>query len=332
MTLETNQEVRFVTSVYGKKYGGMLLALLYSIYTSNPKAKATIFWSDVTQSTRLLEKVFPQFDFIDIDHPVRGTFINRIAHKTVLWAEAARQCVGENLVFVDVDMLVRKDIYPFFKEPFDIAFTCKDGEIYPINTGTFLARSSNAVIQFFELWERETKKITEDDVLRRRATNHDFPYGAPDQMAFYEMIKYEQGKRQYRVRVGEEALTCVGFPCEILNETNSVPITEDVAILHYKGGWHDILLKGRNFTFRRTKEKSWEMYIFYIRTYQDAVRYVRKILNRSFSMRAFGIKRHIYLSEDLQEAPFLGYLFNLFEKSVTPVRMLYDRIHRKLSL
>lgn len=318
-----------MTSVYGKKYGGMLLALLYSIRVSNPKAKATIFWRDVSKTTRLLEQVFPEFEFINISHSIKGIFIDRIAHKTVLWAEAARRHVGENLIFVDVDMLVRKDIQPFFKESFDIAFTYKDNEVYPINTGTFLTKSTKGIEEFFNNWKEETARITHDPELLRQATTQLYPYGAPDQMAFYTMIGYEKGKVEYTVSLSGGTLRCKGFPCELLNETNSVPISEDVSILHYKGGWHDILLDAGDFTIRRPKEKSWEMYVFYMSMYQQAVVHAEKMLHTKISPRAFGIKRHFYLSYDLKESQFLRSVFIVLEKIMMPVRVFIDRVQRK---
>ena len=329
---QNTHNLRFVTSVYGEKYGGMLLALLYSIHTSHPKAKATIFWRDVTPATRLLEKAFSEFDFIDISHPIDGTFISRIAHKTVLWAEAARRHAGENLIFVDVDMLVRKDVEHFFSEDFDLAFTYKDSEIYPINTGTFLTRGTATTAAFFDRWEKETKKIMQDKELLRRATIHDFPYGAPDQMAFYEMIQYQKGKKRYQVTIEGTQLSCAGFPCEMLNETNSVPITETTAIIHYKGGWHNILLNGRGFTFRRPRGASWEMYFFYIKTYEDAVRYVSDVLGQTFSIKKFGVKKHFYLSKKLRVSNLLRVIFDLWQKVMGPVYVVYDRARRKLSV
>ena len=60
MTRSTSgKPLRFVTSVYGKKYAGMLLTLLYSIHVSNPDAKVTIFWQDVSKHIRRLKEAFP---------------------------------------------------------------------------------------------------------------------------------------------------------------------------------------------------------------------------------------------------------------------------------
>ncbi len=326
---EEKPAIRFITSVYGKKYGGMLLSLLYSVTKSNPHARMSIFWEDISPATRHLEKVFPQFDFIDTAHGIHGDLIDRIAHKTLLWADAAHRYRGENLVFVDVDMLVLKDISHFFvEETFDLGFTYKDDEIYPINTGTFLARASEETEEFFTLWDKETHRIVNDAELRNKATSRSYPYGAPDQMAFFTMIGYEKGKTSYKVSVGTQTLVCSGFPCTLLNETNSKPITDAMHIIHYKGGWHSILLDGTDFTSRRPKKESWDMYQYYLRTATEALHVYRERSNAKATLRDIGIRFPWYLRSNVSEKPFMYTLFRVWQKCLEPLRSIMLRWSR----
>lgn len=322
--------MRFVTSVYGKKYGGMLLSLLYSVRQSNPNARMTIYWQDVASETLLLKKVFSEFDFVDTTHDVSYDLVNRIAHKTLLWADAAARHKHERIVFVDVDMLILKDLSGFFDDSFDIAFTYKD-EQYPVNTGTFLACGSTATEEFFKKWHSETKKILSDPLLRARATSSSYPYGAPDQMAFYTLIEFKRGSTEYAVTVGGKRLRCKGLPCELLNETNSRPLNDRMHIIHYKGGWHSILIDGTDFTPRRPKEDSWEMYLLYLKTYREALAYAAQRLGNRMPRKGFGITRPLYLNESLDVSPLLYTVFSFKEKALGPIRRLTMRMRRKIN-
>ena len=318
--------IRFVTSVYGKKYGGMLLNLLYSVVHSNPEAAITVFWQDVGDSIKDLKDAFPQVNFINTEKEMGVDSVSRIANKTQLWTEAALLYKGENLAFVDVDMLVLKDVSHFFVDKtFDVLFTYKD-EIYPINTGTVLIRASQKVVNFFTIWTQETMNILSDNELKKQATSRSYPYGAPDQMAFYRLLNFSLPQETYAV----SGLVIKGVPCALLNETNSKPVHTETHIIHYKGGWHSILIDGTDFTFRRPKPDSWEMYLLYLRTYKEAVAYVSKRLNKKFSNSSFGVTIPFYLDNDLCESKFLYAVFNLCERILVPVRKVIRFIRKRL--
>ncbi len=320
--------LRFVTSVYGKKYGGMLLTLLYSIHRSNPDATVTIFWQDVSPAVRSLERVFPRYTFIDTDYVVKGDIVKRISHKMLLWFEAVSRYPNEHLVFLDVDMLVRKNIGFVFDGSFDIAFTHKVGEVYPLNTGAFFAVASPATEAFFKRWYERTETIVNDPVLKRISSMREHHYGGPDQMALCELIKYVTGVESYRFAINDHELRAIALPCARFNETNSCPLRDETHIIHYKGGWHSILLDGTDFTSRRPKIASWELFIFYLSTYKEAVAFVVATLGTKASEDTLGIRIPFYLDAGLNESVFSYRIFKLYHKLMNPIRDLWARLSR----
>ncbi|MEK7579303.1 MAG: hypothetical protein AAB460_02100 [Patescibacteria group bacterium] len=332
MQKNEQEPIHFVTSVYGKKYGGMLLVLLYSISKSNPMARATIFWDDVTPRTRLLEKAFPQFEFVDTGTSIKGDFIERIANRPKFWTEAIRQHIGENFVFLDVDMLVRKDLRHFFEIPFDVAFTHKPGEVYPLNGGVYLMRASEAAAAFLEELNERTIHITNIPELREQSTTRAYPYGAPEQMAYWEMIAYDPSKADYTISTKGHPIRVHAFPCSLLNETNSKPITDEMHVIHYKSIWHDILLKGSDFNRRRTKQDSWEMYQLYLHTAQDALRLVTAVDPTINSIRDMGIVIPMYMRGDFSENAFVYRVFHLISNIQAYCRSVLVRGYQYLGL
>ena len=101
-----------------------------------------------------------------------------------------------------------------------------------------------------------------DPALMAVARSESQPYGHVDQMAFSETIGYERSTTEFIPQDcgGLKARAVDGY---ILNETRSVPIAPETRILHYKGGWHPILLDGHTFTRNRPMRAGWEMFTLY---------------------------------------------------------------------
>ncbi len=322
--------LHFVTSVYGKRYGGMLLNLLYSITHSNPGARVSIFWQDIDETVKVLTEVFPNATFINLSKDMGDDLVDRIANRIHLWGDIIRQNPSDHIVFLDVDMLVEKDISHFFTEySADVFFTYKD-EIYPINGGIALTRASESTAAFFNEWAKKTDVILADPSLKRMSISRQYPYGAPDQMALNQLIGYSRDKTIYTVTIDGFDISVHGIPCNTLNETNSCPITDDMHVIHYKGGWHSILLEGTDFTSRRPKSDSWEMYIHYLTTYRNACAYVRKQLGREASGKIFGVRVPFYLNSSLEESALLYRLFQIRESIRSPLRRVIRYAWKRL--
>ena len=150
-----------------------------------------------------------------------------------------------------------------FRSDDGILFTTRDG-VWPINGGIIGIRDPHdpAVTRFFRRWADRIAAIARDPALVAVARSEKHPYGHVDQMAFAQTIGYERDRRDFVVPEcnGLKARAVHGY---VLNETRSIPINPDTRILHYKGGWHPILLDGHTFTRHRPMRGGWEMFQLY---------------------------------------------------------------------
>lgn len=308
-------QYRFVTSVFGNanRYFGMLTALLFSIKETNPEASASILWEGMdSKRLSLLKGAFPEFEFIETHFEFSNDKIKLISSKTLLWEYASSLKMNEMLVFVDVDMLIVKNLSSIIlKDDFDVIFT-KKNELYPINTGMLVCRNNEKTHAFFELWKEKTKNILNDKVLFAQSGSRDFPYGGADQMALYQMLDFDFKKENYLLSLGGATINVKSMPCAVLNETNSTTISDYTHIIHYKGGWQLILIDGDCFTKNRPKKDSWEMYVYYLKTFLRAMRYVNKINVCDLNSNFFGIKVPFYIDTTTwQENTFLYFLYSI---------------------
>lgn len=187
--------MRFIISIFGSKHIGMLITNLYSIQESNPNAKISVLWEDISEKyINPVIKTFEKLSFIKTNVGFTNDPIKRIASKTIVWQMGADKYPNENLAFIDVDMIVLQDISHYFKQSFDIMFTYKN-EQYPINTGVILCGKTYKTQLFFEQWKNETLKILQNESDMKKASDSNYPYGAPDQMSFYQMIDYKRERQ-----------------------------------------------------------------------------------------------------------------------------------------
>jgi len=291
----------------------MLASLLFSIKETNPQASASIFWEEMdNKNLSLLKKSFPEFEFIETHFEFSNDIIRRISSKTLVWEYASRLKMNETLVFIDVDILVVKNISHIISQnDFDIIFT-KKNELYPINTGMMICKNNESTHAYFELWKDKTKNILNDAVLFAQAGSRDFPYGGADQMALHKILDFDIEKENYSLKIGAGIINVKAMPCSVLNETNSTTITEKTHIIHYKGGWQPILIDGYCFTKNRKKKDSWEMYVYYLKTFLRAVSFINEKNSCNLDRSFFGIRIPFYLNEATwQENKFLYFLYSV---------------------
>lgn len=319
-------QVVFGIAIYGERHLGMLLTNIFSIINCNPKAKIIVFWQDIDDKfIDILSKAFP-VEFFKTNFSFWQDSIKRISSKTVIWKLIAHHVFTQRykyLCLIDTDVLVIKDVSNYFNNYiFDILFTYKN-ERWSLNTGVLLIKVSQKSVNFFEEWENLTFSIINDKTLLKQSTSKRFPYGGADQMALYKMLGYVKGKKEYKIKIKKFIIDFNGIPCKELNETNSTKITNKTYIIHYKGGWQPILLEGKNFTKNRTKKDSWEMYILYLKTYINSVKFINRKLNSHYSLKTFKVKIPFYLTRDnLEERKILYYLYYLYHLPKTIMKLL----------
>lgn len=304
--------LRFVTSVYGQRHVNTLLPLLYSIERSNQDADISVYWEDIDARTvAMLKKTFPKVEFIETSFKFVPDVTKRISSKLLVWEFAAHRHLGEIVCFLDTDTLVIRSLADILKKKsFDMLITDEKGH-FPINSGVVLVRDSPKVAIFFTNWRKRTEEILSSPTLYAQANSRAWPYGGADQMALQQLLHYTFGTKRYLIPTGNgQTIRVETIPRRILNETESRPITHQTHIIHYKGGWRSILFEGGYFTRNRPKQASWAMYVYYIRTIQDAVGKVSKAMGREYTLQDFGFSVPFYLDpETLEEHPTLYWAF-----------------------
>jgi hypothetical protein len=323
------QKIRFITSAYGDAYIGFLLTNLFSIEASNPHAAITVYWQDISSSlTVSIQAAFPRVTFITTSFSFSTDIIERISSKTRIWAQACAEYPEAMLCFVDSDTLVLQDVRSAFTEDADIWFTEKDERV-PLNTGVLFAKTSPAVVSFFAEWKDQTLAIIKNKESFAEANSSKLPYGGADQMSLYKMIGYERGKKVYSCEAHKGQVIVRAHACSMFNETRSVPISEETHIIHYKGGWHPILLQGAGFSRNRPRLVSWEMYIHYLDSVDQVFAKMKK-MDPSFTMANMHIKYPWYMNKETKALrPMLYILFLIKDALYWGVRKL-KRLPKKI--
>jgi hypothetical protein len=314
------QTVRFIITIFGEKHIGMLITNIYSILQSNPGSHITVFWQDIEEHIiKAIMKSFENVLFFETNFDFTTDPIKKISSKTHLWGYAVQQYPNDYLCILDVDTLVIKGIQHFFDQDFDIIYTYKQGQ-FPLNTGVMLCKGSNYPF-FFKSWKEETFKIINNFKLYNKANSPQYPYGGADQMALFEMIQYKSDLQNYIITIKGKKLFIKGIPCKVLNQTNSHKITDTTHIIHYKGGWQLILLKGQNFTKHRSKNLSWEMYIKYIETFKKSLEYLINKTKIQYQPKDFNIIIPFYINTStFRENKYLYFIYSYYDRIRTKLR------------
>jgi hypothetical protein len=273
MLKSTNADLTFVTAIYGVQYLPFLAPHLCSVGRCYPTAIELVLWQDLPKhEVDLLSRAFPHCKFVQIKDPIEGDLNQKIPRRILCWHTACQLYPDNPLCFIDCDTLLVKPVGTFVTPDFDVLFTWKD-EPFPLNAGVLLVRNGLTGGTFFEEWAARTERIVTDPVALSRALAVS---GAGGQHALREIIGFVNYDGLFTRDVAGREVVFKGAPCRLLNETNCVPITGDTHVIHYKAGWHPILLHGQGFTEHRPEEKCREMYDFWMKTATEANRFVAR--------------------------------------------------------
>ena len=255
--------MQFVISSYGNRFAPFLAVSLRSLRHSHPGRTVTVLYDNMrTRTLQALQHQNPAARFVSVNVE-KGRSLDshkRTAGKMEHWSAVLEQLDpkdSEIAAFIDADMIVRGNLEPALPESFDFVFTAKPQEDVPINVGFVALRLSPATKAFVKEWSVLTARIAAD---APRLENAAKTMGAADQQALLDLMQNPAllGASDRSYPFGN--IRIVGMPCSLLNETNSVPLSAPALVLHYKGGWHKILLRDAPFSRHRPQEVSQEMY------------------------------------------------------------------------
>lgn len=266
----TRAEPHYIVCYFGAKYAPMLGVLLQSIADVKPRRRVVLLHFDTPADVLRMASSYPNVIALPVEKQAYPTAMAAALKPLIIADYLTSPILAGPAIVVDCDMLVRQDPFDLFRPGDGILFTTRDGA-WPINGGIIGMRDAldPAVSQLFHRWAHRIAEITRDPALVAIARSVKQPYGHVDQMAFAQIINYERGRKDFTI------LDCDGLNARavdgyILNETRSTPVNPETRILHFKGGWHPILLDGHTFTRYRPMREGWEMFKLYCDTHASA--------------------------------------------------------------
>jgi FkbM family methyltransferase len=260
-------KMRFITTVYGDSFLPLLWVHLQSIACYYPFNPVSIFYEDISLfEIKLLKMKFSDYEFIGgYDSIHEKDRKKRIALKLVYLSMACERYPNETLCILDCDTAICCNFSNLINNDFDVLYTWKN-EQFPLNTGVIILKSKSNVRKFMKRWLKLTEKIVANPAKLQVAMKLS---GGADQQAFLEILNVHDLDSITDREIDGEKVRFKGIACKYLNETNCVPITEDTHIIHYKSGWHSILLEKTPFTKNRPQESCKEMFDYWQRFYQE---------------------------------------------------------------
>ncbi len=158
----------------------------------------------------------------EIKRKIRSKSFASNTLKLKLWLEVLKN-TDDDVVFMDCDMIILKDISDAFKNHFDIGYTKRTGSRIPYNGGVVFVKNTPAAINFVELWKKINDKMYDDYTFHHKYRNK---YAGMNQAAFGYIM--ENGGYKAKLKP---------FRCDIWNSCveNWPKINEDTKIIHVKG-------------------------------------------------------------------------------------------------
>lgn len=263
---------RFVITVYGDKYAAFLGPTLQSITSAYPgSASGVVVWQDVRAGEiELLRRMFPTFEFVESAFPRGDDIMHAIPRKMYAWLHGAQIFKDQPVCFLDCDAVLVKPVDHLFDDSWDVLFTWKD-ELYPINTGVMMARRGELAAHVFAaMLPRIERMIRSKHELHVGVGSS----GAADQHALRELIGFCNYDRTFERTVSldgmDRRIRFRGVACEQFNQTNCRPMQPDLHVIHYKTGWHPILLEDAAFTAHRPEAQCAQMFRYWRDLEEDA--------------------------------------------------------------
>lgn len=258
----------YLTAVYGEKYLPMLMGFLHSLgQVREPESKTMVLWSQLpAHEIMILNKAYPWCEFIESPIILTGDYRRDIPFKVRLWSKALTMFPDAQVRFMDCDMVVTQSYGDVVEGDYDILFTAKNERV-PLNTGMIVANSSPEATFFFQQWLEGIEKCAKDDDSLSEAVACN---GSIDQHVLAQWLGSPPPQGISEVNVNGRTVRFKNVPCSVLNETNSKPITPEMRVIHYKAGWHPILLENKDFSKNRPEDTSLEMYNFWMDIFKRA--------------------------------------------------------------
>jgi len=262
--------------VYGDRHTPFVFTFLYSVTKTCPDTKIIIGYSDFSMvELNLLKISYPLVEFISLDHTnSKGlSHAANASQKVKTWFHLFELHTKENdqIIFLDIDTLMIKAPFEIFTSDFDLVLTRKKGK-WPLNSGVLFVRKNANTQTIFHNWLILTNKIISSMHLNSQA---EVSYGGADQDALIQALGVSKciidfNTHTYTYKYLKSIVKIKFVNCEEYNQTESAKITPLTKIIHYKAGWHKILIDGARYTKNRPRSSSFEFHQIWKNCYTQA--------------------------------------------------------------
>jgi hypothetical protein len=274
-----------LSCVYGSNHVPFVHTFLYSVTNASPESQIFIGYCDFPEIERkLLQVAYPTVNFVNqavADVPT-SSHAGQASKKTKLWLELLENhvSIGDNALFMDIDTIMIDSPFKSFHEIQDLALTRKLGK-WPLNSGVIFVKKSLATVDFFQHWHESTQKILGSRLHNRES---ELSGGGADQFSILQLLDIQESIKDtniHKIFVSRFDLTVSFLSCDEFNQTESVPLAENVKIIHYKAGWHKILLANSKFTRNRPATTSRELCNLWQGLYLKSKSHLYRSINES---------------------------------------------------
>jgi hypothetical protein len=253
-----------LSCVYGNKHTPFVHTFICSVLENCSSAQIVIGYSNFPEfELRLLEVTYPEVIFTQVNMSLEtlSTHAANASKKTHIWRELLEHQVsnGDRALFMDIDTIMLGSPFEVFNSSEDIFVTRKSGK-WPLNTGVIFVKKMPSTLELFQNWHDKTETIISSRNLNREAEKMS---GGADQYSLMELLQIHEAIRDTAKQdafSSKFTLRIKFLNCSQYNETESVPFTKDLRIIHFKAGWHRILLSESKYTKNRPAKTSAEFH------------------------------------------------------------------------
>jgi hypothetical protein len=166
----------------------------------------------------------------DMDESASEPLAAHNTEKLRRWRDAVHEHEG-NIVFLDADTLVLKDLAPAFQGDFDLSLTTRPGT-KRINAGVVFVKANANSRRFFDRWVEENDRIMSNPAMLADAL---LKHGGVNQASLLELLNQSHGS------------TIAELPCKIWNSVDQTwaEFDADTRVLHIKGKLRDSILNDK---------------------------------------------------------------------------------------
>lgn len=272
---------RILGCVYGSRHIPFIYTFLFS--ASNANYQVTLGYDQVPEfEIKLLKIAFPGVNFVELSHGLQdfSTHASRASNKVTFWRQLFEEQVSidDEAIFMDIDTVLIQSPFHLFDSENELVVTRKVGR-WPLNSGVLFVRKTINTLRFFESWESRTREILANKKLNKKA---ELDFGGADQSSLVQVLEIKNQIVDWNLNSHE--IPKMGFAvkfvsCEFFNQTESSRLTPLTHIIHFKGGWHSILLDKSRYTRNRRRETSQEFHQIWRGYYSSSQRKLFENLN-----------------------------------------------------